>query len=192
MRKQWTLVIVIVLGLGIGAWALTRYGNRSQPPEVGNMAPNFRALNLRTGDTVSLGKTYKGQVVLVNIWGTFCVPCRAEMPAMEKLYRELGPRGFRIAAVSVDEGDTRDVLKFADEFKLTFDILHDGDGSVQRAFETTMFPESFLVNQAGVIVKKAIGEHPWSSESNRRLVAELLGVNLGPAPAAPLTTKPGG
>ena len=67
MRKQWTLVIVIVLGLGIGAWALTHFGNRGLPAEVGSDAPNFRALNLKTGDTVSLGKTYKGQVVLVNI-----------------------------------------------------------------------------------------------------------------------------
>lgn len=189
MRKQWTFVIAIIVGLGIGAWALVHYGNRELPAEVGNDAPNFRALNLRTGDTVSLGKTYKGQVVLVNIWATWCLPCRQEMPAMEKLYKELGPKGFKIAAVSIDEGDTKDVLKFADEFKLTFDILHDGDGSVQKAFQTYMYPESFLLDRNGVIVAKKIGEHPWASESSRTLVAELLGVKLDPAPPE---ARPGG
>ncbi len=189
MRKQWAFVIAIVLGLGIGAWALAHFGNRGLAAEVGSSAPNFRALNLKTGDTVSLSRTYKGQVVLVNIWATWCVPCRQEMPAMEKLYQEFGPKGFKIAAVSIDEGDTKDVLSFAAKFKLTFDILHDGDGSVREAFQTYMYPESFLVDRNGVIVKKAIGEHPWSSEANRHLVAELLGVNLGPAPAE---TKPGG
>ena len=192
MRKQWAFVIAIVLGLGIGAWALTHYGNRGLPAEVGNDAPNFRALNLKTQDTVSLAKTYKGQVVLVNIWATWCVPCRQEMPAMERLYQEFGPKGFKIAAISIDEGDTRDVIKFADEFKLTFDILHDGDGSVQKAFQTYMYPESFLIDRNGVIVSKKIGEHPWASESSRTLVAQLLGVKLGPAPAVPAESRPGG
>jgi peroxiredoxin len=103
------------------------------------------------------------------------------MPAMEKLYQELGPKGFEIAAVSVDQGDTQAVLDFAKEYQLTFDILHDGDGTVQQAFQTVMFPESFLVGRDGQVVKKAIGEHPWSSEANRRIVAELLGITLAPA-----------
>jgi thiol-disulfide isomerase/thioredoxin len=194
MNRQWAYVIAIVLGLGIGAWALTRYGNRSLPAEVGNDVPNFTAVNLKTGSPMTFGKNYQGQVVLVNIWATWCIPCRQEMPAMERLYRELGPKGFKIAAISVDEGDTKDVLQFADDFKLTFDILHDGDGSVRQVFQTFMYPESFLVDKNGVIVKKAIGEHPWSSEANRRLVAELLGVTLppGPAPAVQPTASPGG
>ncbi len=193
MRKQWLFVIAVILGLGVGAWALVTYGNRNRPLEVGNDAPNFLAVNLKTGDTVSLAEHYKDKVVLVNLWATWCVPCRKEMPAMEALFQELGPKGFRIAAVSVDEGDLKDVVRFADELKLTFDILHDGDGSVQKVYQTIMFPESFLVDRNGVIVKKAIGEHPWSSETNRRLVAQLLGVDLGPAPAVPAApANPGG
>jgi len=184
MRRQWTFVIAIVVGLGIGAWALVRFGRRPGPIEVGQSAPNFSAQDLKTGSTISFKTAYKGQVVLVNLWGTFCVPCRKEMPAMEALYRELGPKGFKIAAVSVDEGNLKDVLAFADELGLTFDILHDGDGSVQQAFQTVMFPESFLIDRDGTIVKKAIGEHPWSSDANRRIVATLLGVTLA-GPSSP-------
>lgn len=190
MNRQWISVIVIVAGLAGGAWGLTRFGNRTRPVEVGNDAPDFTAVNLKTGDTISLGQTYRDKVVLVNLWATWCPPCRQEMPAMERLYRELGPSGFRIAAVSVDEGDLRDVVAFADEMSLTFDILHDGDGSVQKAYQSIMFPESFLIDQHGVIVKKAIGEHPWGSDANRQLIARLLGVELAPLPA--VAPSPGG
>ncbi len=190
MQRQWLFVLAIVAGLLLGVGAMVKFGKRGGPIEVGSEAPAFAAVNLKTGDTVSMGRSYKGQVVLVNLWATWCVPCRKEMPAMEALYRELGPKGFRIAAVSVDEGDTQDVLAFADELNLSFDILHDGDGSVQKAFQTIMFPESFLIDRNGVVVKKVIGEHPWSSEASRRTVAQLLGVDL----AAPVdsTASPGG
>lgn len=180
MRKQWAFVVAIVLGLGAGAYALVKFGNRTRPVEVGQDAPQFSAVNLKTGDTVSLRRAYQGQVVLVNLWATWCVPCRNEMPAMERLYQEFGPKGFKIAAVSVDEGDTKDVLAFAAELGLTFDILHDGDGSVQKAFQTIMFPESFLIDRNGIIVKKVIGEHPWSSEASRQVIAQLMGIQLAP------------
>lgn len=190
MGKQWGFVVAIVLGLGVGAYALVK-SRPPRPVEVGQQAPQFSAVNLKTGDTVSMKKAYQGQVVLVNLWATWCVPCRKEMPAMERLYKELGPKGFKIAAVSVDEGDTKDVLAFADEFGLTFDILHDGDGSVQKAFQTVMFPESFLIDRNGVIVKKIIGEHPWSSDASRQAIAQIMGIQL--APQAPDTAPaPGG
>lgn len=191
MRKQWTFVIAIVLGLVAGAYALVKFGNRPRPVEVGQSAPRFSAVNLKTGDTVSMQGVYRGKVVLVNLWATWCVPCRKEMPAMEQLYKELGPKGFKIAAVSVDEGNTKDVLAFAEEFGLTFDILHDGDGSVQKAFQTIMFPESFLIDQDGIIVKKIIGEHPWSSDASRQTIAQLLGIALAPAAPA-VVPAPGG
>ena len=176
MSKQWMTVLAIVALLAGGTVWLIRVGRGIQPVEVGSRTPDWKATDLKTGRPVSFAEKYRGKVVLVNLWGTFCVPCRKEMPAMEKLYRELGPKGFAIAAVSVDQGDTQVVLDFAKELDLTFDILHDGDGTVQQAFQTVMFPESFLVDKDGQVVKKAIGEHPWSSEANRRIVGRLLGL----------------
>lgn len=194
MNRQWVAVLAIVGGLVLGTSFLVRAGARIETVEVGRRAPDFRAVNLRTSDTVSLRGDYRGQVVLVNLWATWCPPCRKEMPAMEELYRDLGPRGFRIAAVSVDEGNLKDVLAFTEELNLTFDILHDGDGSVQKAYQTVMFPESFLIDKDGMIVKKVIGEHPWSSEANRRIIAQLLGITLeSRAPAeTPTAANPGG
>ncbi|MBM4186983.1 MAG: TlpA family protein disulfide reductase [Gemmatimonadetes bacterium] len=193
MRKQWLSVITIVAGLLLGVYGLVKFGNRSGPIEVGSDAPEVSAVRLSTGDTVSLTEKYRGNVVLVNLWATWCTPCRKEMPAMEKLYQEFAAKGFAIAAVSVDEGDTKDVLAFAEELGLSFDILHDPDGSVQKAYQTIMFPESFLIDRNGVVVKKVIGEHPWSSNASRRTVAELLGVSLDRAPdSAAAVPTPGG
>lgn len=193
MRKQWISVLAIVAGLLLAVYGMVKFGNRSGPIEVGSDAPTVNAVRLATGDTVSLTEKYRGSVVLVNLWATWCVPCRKEMPAMERLYQEFGPQGFAIAAVSVDEGDTKDVLAFAEELGLTFDILHDPDGSVQKAYQTIMFPESFLIDKNGVVVKKIIGEHPWSSDASRHTVAQLLGVTVAPRTdsAAP-APAPGG
>ena len=176
MSKQWSYVLAIVGGLGLGAWALVTFGPRVPRADVGNPAPDFKATKLADGQPVSLKKHYSGQVTLVNVWATYCIPCRTEMPAMEKLYREFGPAGFRIAAVSIDEGDPEVVKQFGADYKLSFDLLHDPSGAIERAYQTTGVPESFLIDKDGIIVKKVIGEHPWSSEANRRLIAQLVGV----------------
>jgi thiol-disulfide isomerase/thioredoxin len=161
--KQWLWVGVIVLGLGLGAGALVAFGPEIEGIEVGRRAPDYTAVRLGTQDSVSLHQAGEGKVTLVNIWATWCIPCRAEMPAMEQLYKDLGPRGLRIIAVSIDDGDPRDVASFVQELGLTFDILHDKSGDIQRVYQTTGVPESLLLDRNGVIVKKVIGEHPWSS-----------------------------
>ena len=175
MSKQWGMVIAIVMGLGLGAAALVSFGPRIEGVAVGRRAPDYRTVRLGTSDSVSIHGEAKGQVTLINIWATWCVPCRAEMPAMEKLYQELGPKGLKIVAVSIDEGDARTVQQFVQELGLSFEILHDQSGDIQRVYQTTGVPESFLLDKNGVIVKKVIGEHPWGSPSNQRIVASLLG-----------------
>lgn len=175
MSKQWGMVLAIVGGLALGAAALVKFGPRIEGVEVGKKVPDYRAVRLGTRDSVSIHEAAAGQVTLVNIWATYCIPCRAEMPAMEKLYKEMGPRGFRIVAISIDEGSPKDVQDFVNELGITFEILHDQTGDIQRVFQTTGVPESFLLDKHGVIVKKVIGEHTWSSPSNQRIIADLLG-----------------
>jgi cytochrome c biogenesis protein CcmG/thiol:disulfide interchange protein DsbE len=175
MSKQWTMVLAIVAGLGLGAVALVKFGPKIEGVEVGKHAPDYRTVRLGSSDSVSIHQEAKGQVTLVNIWATWCIPCRVEMPAMERLYQSLGPKGLRILAVSIDEGDAKDVQSFIKELGLTFEILHDQTGDIQRIYQTTGVPESFLLDKNGVIVKKVIGEHPWSSPSNQRIIADLLG-----------------
>ncbi|HET8833617.1 MAG TPA: TlpA disulfide reductase family protein [Gemmatimonadales bacterium] len=174
MSKQWIFVGLIIAGVAAGATIMTRVGSEVAPVEVGATAPEFRALDLATGDSVSLHERYKGKVTLVNIWATWCVPCRVEMPAMEHLYTGLAPRGFAVAAVSIDEGSPDDVRSFGRTFNLTFDLLHDRSGRIQQLYQTTGVPESFLLDRNGVIIKRVIGAQDWNSPANRALVERLL------------------
>jgi cytochrome c biogenesis protein CcmG/thiol:disulfide interchange protein DsbE len=174
MSKQWILVGTVVVGLMAGATLLAKFGPDIARVEVGTRAPDFRALDLATGDSVSLRDRYRGSVTLLNIWATWCVPCRVEMPAMERMYQSLAPRGFKIAAVSIDEGNPEDVRAFGRELGLTFDLLQDRSTAVQQTYQTTGVPESFLLNRDGIIIKRVIGAHDWGSEVNRKLIERLL------------------
>lgn len=174
MSKQWLIVGGIVLAMVAGAVALVRNSPDSYGVAVGKEAPDFRVMDLATGDSLSLREHYRGQVTLVNIWATWCGPCKEEMPAMQRAYAELAPRGFKVAAVSIDEADPAEVKAFAAELGITFDILQDRSGRIQQVYQTTGVPESFLLDKDGVIVKRIIGAHDWSSQVNRDLVARLL------------------
>ncbi|HKT59825.1 MAG TPA: TlpA disulfide reductase family protein [Gemmatimonadales bacterium] len=174
MSKQWIFVGLVVAGVAAGATIMTRVGSEVAPVQVGATAPEFKAIDLASGDSVSLRQRYRGKVTLVNIWATWCVPCRVEMPAMEQLYTSLAPRGFAVAAVSIDEGSPEDVRKFGRDLDLTFDLLHDRSTRIQQLYQTTGVPESFLLDRNGVIVKRVIGAHDWNSPANRALVERLL------------------
>ena len=174
MSRQWLIVVMVLGGLGLGAWALTRFGPESGPVQVGSRVPDYKLVDLGTGDSVSLRDRYKGRVTLVNIWATWCGPCREEMPSMQEAYARLKPRGFAIAAISVDEGPVNDVKRFVRHFGLTFDILHDRTTRIQQVYQTTGVPESFLVDRNGVIVKRLIGSHNWASPANIAQIERLL------------------
>ena len=174
MSKQWALVGMIVAGLVAGAVALTKFGPDIEQVAVGARTPDFRAIDLATGDSVSFREHYEGAVTLVNIWATWCIPCRVEMPGMDSVYQSLAPRGFKIAAVSIDEGSPEDVRAFGQELGISFDLLQDRSTTVQQIYQTTGVPESFLINRDGIIVKRVIGEHAWNSPVNRALVERLL------------------
>lgn len=185
-RQQWGVVGGVVALLALALWVATRtLGDELFPVTIGGPAPAFAAAVIRPagaapeavparGATRTLAD-YRGQVVLVNVWATWCAPCRAEIPSLEALYRDFGPRGFHIAAVSVDDpaDAPRKIREFLAPYHVTFDVLHDDDGSVQKAFQVTGFPENFVVGADGVIRKKAYAQD-WNAPENRALVARLL------------------
>ncbi len=172
MRRQWLGVLTIVAALAVIVVILIR--RAPVPIEVGRIAPDFTATDLHTGTTKSLHADYRGSVTLVNVWATWCEPCKKEIPALDSLYRALGPNGLRIAAVSIDRGDSVPVRKFMDDFGVTFDVLHDPEGVIQQIYQTSGVPESFLLDRDGRIVRIVYADHPWASASNQRIISELL------------------
>jgi cytochrome c-type biogenesis protein len=124
--------------------------------------------------------------VIVNLWATWCVPCRAEMPSLEALYKEYGPKGLKIVGVNTaDPSDDSTLVAFAKSYSLTFDIWRDlpakGNDSVSTIYKATGYPESFVIDRSGVIRKKWAAAAEWNSQGNRSLIAQLLGV---PVPSA--------
>src|SRR5216110_871516 len=172
--RQWTVAIVVVMALVFCTALALKIRPQIDLLGLGSAAPGFHATDLRTGRPTTLAD-YRGKVVLLNVWATWCQPCRVEMPSMERLYRRLGAGGdFRVVAVSIDEQDDSVVMSFARALGLSFDILHDQTGAIKPAYQATGVPESWVINRDGVIVKKVIGASEWDGPVNEILIRRLL------------------
>lgn len=177
-RQQWLTVLGAVCVLALGLVAATHFlGDELFPVSVGSQAPPIVATTLdSTPHPISLAD-YEGKVVLLNVWATWCEPCRVEMPSIQKLYDEFGARGLVVLGVSIDDPGSEDrIREFAKEYGLTFEILHDPEQQTKRNYQVTGFPETFVIGREGTIRKKVWGATDWSSEANRALIGELLGV----------------
>ncbi|MFL5578688.1 MAG: peroxiredoxin family protein [Gemmatimonadaceae bacterium] len=178
LRQQWLAVLAVIVLLAGGLVAATRYmGDELFPVNVGTAAPDFRAVTVDSSGPARARTIadYRGEVVLLNVWATWCPPCRAEMPSIEQLHQTYGPRGLKVVAVSIDvAGQEQAIRDFAREYGLTFEILHDPTGAIAKAYQTTGVPETFVIGRDGVIRKKVISAADWSSPGNRALVERLL------------------
>jgi len=139
--------------------------------------PGFEAPDFLVSDhneaSVSLSD-YKGQTVLLNFWASWCSPCREEMPAMERIYREYKDQGFEILALNSTHQDSRQkAIVFADELGLSFPILFDEDGSASKQYQIQALPSSFFIDADGVIQDVVFGG-PMSEALLRIRVQNLL------------------
>ncbi len=141
-------------------------------PKVRVEAPAFTLAGSGGGQKSLAG--FKGKIILLNFWATWCVPCRAEMPSMEKLWQKYRHKGFAIVAVSVDRGNSDAVRRFVDEHRLTFTVLLDPDGEVRNSYEVNAFPTSYLIGKDGKFLGKIIGEREWNSLPAFDLIESLL------------------
>jgi cytochrome c biogenesis protein CcmG/thiol:disulfide interchange protein DsbE len=176
-RQQWGVVGAIVALMGTGLLVASHYmKDELFPVTIGSTAPDFRAKILGENRYKTMAD-YKGQVVLLNVWATWCPPCKAELPSLQRLYQAYGDKGLKLVAVSIDDYVTEDSIRaFAKNFGITFEILHDSTHDIERIYQTTGYPESFVIGPEGTIRKKWIGPDDWSSQGNRALVAQLLGL----------------
>lgn len=177
VRQQWALVGLIVAVLGAGLFgAVHLFGSELNPVTVGSPAPDFRASVLGRPAVKTLAD-YTGRVVVLNIWATWCEPCKVEMPSLEALHRAFAAGGLEVVGVSIDDAVTDDSIRaYANDLGLTFQILHDPTHAIERAYQTTGYPETFVIGPDGIIRKKWIGPANWNSPSNRLVIAELLGL----------------
>lgn len=147
-------------------------GVDTEKSEVGFKAPAFTVRNLK-GQRVQLAD-YKGKVVILNLWATWCGPCRVEMPGMENLYRRYRSQGLEILAVSLDKGSPEKVRVFADEYRLSFPVLMDSEREVENLYHTLTIPTTFVIDKKGMIVAEVEGAKHWESEETFKAVEYLL------------------
>lgn len=170
-QRQWVAVLVSVASIGFALVLAARLRGH-EVLEPNNAAPAFQASRL--DGTPSGLADYRGKVILLNVWATWCGPCRTEMPSMERLHQQFKDQDFRIVAVSVDQEGAATVGRFAADIGVTFDILHDPRGEIQRIYRTTGVPESWVIDRSGMIVKKVVGATEWDSPTNTALIQALL------------------
>jgi thiol-disulfide isomerase/thioredoxin len=116
---------------------------------------------------------YRGKVVLVNFWATWCEPCREEMPSIQRLREALAGRAFVVLAVNLGESEAR-IGRFTQTVPLRFPVLLDRDMAVAKAWRARILPASYLIGPDGRIRYSVLGEIDWSGEAARRAVGALL------------------
>jgi peroxiredoxin len=162
IRHNWTLFSILVLTLGLGWTAFTApaAGSTTQgkipAPREGFLAPDF-TLQDAQGQSMRLSDL-RGKPVLLNIWASWCAPCKAEMPAMQTVYADYAPQGFTVLAVNATFQDQQEnALAFAASRGLTFPILLDTQGSVSQLYQVRAMPTSFFIDSQGIIRRSVFG-----------------------------------
>jgi cytochrome c biogenesis protein CcmG, thiol:disulfide interchange protein DsbE len=174
-RRVW-LTGILLLGLvwiGVSADKLGASTNGLIPaPQKGFLAPDF-TLESMGGETVRLSDL-RGQAVIVNLWASWCGPCRLEMPAFKKVHEEYKERGLLILAVNSTSKDMPSAVKeFVAEYQLPFTILMDYDGTVARLYKLSALPTTFFIGRDGVITKVVVGG-PLAESTLRAEIESLL------------------
>jgi len=157
------LVVLAALALPAAAQEL-----KPSPPTP---APSLELVDLQ-GTRHRLAD-YRGKVVLVNFWATWCVPCREEMPSIERLRASLEGRPFAVLAVNLAEPEAR-IHKFLEAVPLRFPVLLDRDAKAARAWQAKLLPATYIVGPDGAIRYRHLGELDWSKPEVRRVIVGLM------------------
>lgn len=180
--RRWTILSLLVLTLAV-AWtfvsrvpaAATTGGAPPPSPREGFSAPDF-ALETLAGDQVTLSDL-RGKVVLVNFWASWCPPCRAEMPAIEAVYRSHKDLGLEVLAVNTtNQDDQAAAAAFVQELQLTFPVPLDRTGAVSASYNLRGLPSTYFIDGQGVIRTVVVGG-PMSGALIQSRVEELLQEN---------------
>ena len=179
-KKRWEILMLVSLALGFLWTVASRVPSAvgaplssSPSPREGFLAPDF-TLDTLDGNRVTLSEL-RGKVVVVNFWATWCLPCRAETPALEKSYAQYKDSGVVILGVNLTNQDVvSEVESFVQEFELTYPILLDRDGSVSNSlYQIRGLPTTFFVNREGIIRTVLVGG-PMSETFIRSKIEALL------------------
>lgn len=170
----------------LAIWLGVREAAGAPDVAVGTMAPDFHAASIVPHDTtIHTLADYRGQVVLLNLWATWCTPCVVEMPSIQRLYDRYRDKGLRVVGISVDDPPfVGRIREFVKEHQLTFDILHEGSGTIERDYRSRGLPATYIIGSDGRIRVIRQGATDWDSPAHRAVVEHLLGLTADSLPSA--------
>jgi peroxiredoxin len=175
-----TAATILALVFGIVWMQSSKY----EPLTVGKVAPDFDLPDLE--DTYVRLSDFRGKVVFLNFWATWCKPCREEMPSMEVLYRNFKQDGLVVLAVSIDRVTTKqEIPPFVKSLNLTFPVLIDSWGQTDKRYKLMGVPETYIIDQQGILREKVIGPRDWTRLDNLEMVTALLKSGVQSAQALP-------
>jgi peroxiredoxin len=176
-------IAIVALAFGMVWMQSAKY----EPLTVGKTAPDFELPGLDE-KTVRLSD-FRGKVVFLNFWATWCKPCREEMPSMEVLYKNFERDGLIVLAVSIDRVTTKkDIPPFVKGMNLTFPVLVDSWGQTDKRYKLMGVPETYIIDQQGVLREKVIGPRDWTVLDNLKVITGLLKTGSKSAQAASPST----
>ena len=178
MQKNQRIILYILILIAGASWIILSANttnaaiDKISAPQAGFAAPDF-TLKTPDGEEYTLSKL-KGNAVLVNLWATWCPPCRAEMPTIEKIYQEYKDQGLVVLAVDMTyQDDPAKVAPFVQKYGLTFPILLEETGNVGALYQLRSIPSSYFINRAGIIQEVVIGG-PMSEALLRTRIEQIL------------------
>lgn len=158
--REWLVPGLVVAALGAIIVLGWTEREKHTPVRADSEAPDYATTTL-AGEPITLAG-FEGKVVVLNVWATWCPPCRFEMPSLQRLQDELGDEGLEVVAVSVDLEHAEDMVRdFAAEYALDFTIALDPDGRVERLFGVSGLPTTFVIDRQGVLREKIMGGREW-------------------------------
>ena len=168
------MICFLVLACGLSQFYCANTNNTGTPTGLvlqGHLAPGFTFKDY-TGKQQSL-QDFRGKVVLLNFWGTFCPPCREEMPSMEALQRQMDKNEFAIIALSVDDS-WDSVNQFMRKNGFTLPVYADFDKRISSMYGTFMYPESYILDRNGKVAYKVVGPTDWTSADMMKFLRVLV------------------
>ena len=170
------VVTLIAIGVLVAVFGIVwLQSSKYEPPKIGKVAPEFALVDL--DDKPVRLSDYRGKVVFLNFWATWCKPCREEMPSMEVLHKNFAKDGLVVLAVSIDRvTTTKDIPPFIKSMNLSFPVLVDSWGRTDMPYKRMGVPETFIIDQQGVIREIVIGPRDWTRLDSLTVLVDLLKV----------------
>ena len=160
-------VLVVILG-GAAYFALRQ--RQARPLAIGDSAPDFSVPALPSG-SLDL-KNYRGQVVSLNFWATWCPPCVEETPSLEQFAEKMRDQGVIVLSVSVDE-DQKALQDFIQKYHISYPVGRDPDRSLAARYGTFLFPETYILDRRGLLAEKVVGATDWDDPRMQNFVLDL-------------------